>query len=97
MRVALLEIMPSNHRDQLALHIGVAVDVPLRCLDRPMTSEQLDISQRTAGFVHEPRRPGDERPPSRMRREPRRPMLRNARLNQITILSGVIARRALSG
>ena len=68
MRVAVLEIMPSNHCDQLALHIGVAVDVPLSGLDRPVTSEQLDIAQRTTGFVDEPRRPGDERPPSGMRR-----------------------------
>ena len=32
-RVAVLEIMPSNHCDQLALHIAVAVDVPLCRLD----------------------------------------------------------------
>ena len=67
-RVAVLEIMPSNQCDQLALHIGVAVDVPLSRLNRPVTSEQLDIAQRTTGFVDEPRRPGDERPPSGMRR-----------------------------
>ena len=68
MRVAVLEIMPSNHGDQLALHITVAVDVPLGGLDRPVTGEQLDIAQRTTGLVHEPRRPGDERPASGMRR-----------------------------
>ena len=60
--------MPSNHCDQLALHISVAVDVPLGRLDRAVPGEQLDISQRTTGFVHEPRRPGNKRPPSRMRR-----------------------------
>jgi hypothetical protein len=36
--------MPSNHGDQLALHIGVAVDVPLGCLDRSVTSEQLNVA-----------------------------------------------------
>ena len=89
-RVAVLEIMPSNHCDQLALHIAVAVDVPLSCLDRPVTGEQLDISQRTTGLVHEPRCPGDERPPSECDEQPCRPMLRNARLNQTTMLNGVI-------
>jgi hypothetical protein len=65
-RVAVLEIMSSDHCDQLALHIGVAVDVPLGRLDRAITGEQLDIPQRTTGLVHEPRGAGDERPPSRM-------------------------------
>jgi hypothetical protein len=69
-RVAVLEIMPSNHGDELALHIAVAVDVPLSCLDRPVTGEQLDIAQRTAGVVSEPRRAGDERPAPGMRRCP---------------------------
>ena len=64
MRGAVLEIMPSNHCDQLALYIAVAVDVPLSCLDGAVTGEQLDIAQRTTGLVDEPRRPGDERPPS---------------------------------
>ena len=63
-RVAVLEIMPSNHCDQLALRITVTVNVPLSCLDRPVTSEQLDIPQGTTGLVDEPRRPGDERPAS---------------------------------
>ena len=53
-----------NHRDELTLHIGVAIDVPLGGLDRLMASKQLDIAQRTTGFVHEPCGPGDERPPS---------------------------------
>jgi hypothetical protein len=54
--VAVLEIIPSNHCDQPALHIAVAVDVPLRFLDRPVTGEQLYIAQRPTGFVDEPRR-----------------------------------------
>jgi hypothetical protein len=53
-RVAVLEIIPSNHCDQLALHIAVAVDISLCCLDRPVTSEQLDIAQRTTGLMNEP-------------------------------------------
>ena len=64
MRVAVLGIMPSNHRDELALHFSVAIDVALGGLERPMASEQLDIPQGGTGFVDEPRRPGDERPPS---------------------------------
>ena len=42
--------------------------VPLSCLDRPVTSKQLDIAQRPTGLVDQPRRPGDERPSSGMRR-----------------------------
>ena len=95
MRVAVLAIILLNHGDQLALHVGVAIDVPLGCLDRAMTGEQLDIAQRATGLVDEPRRPGDERPRNERPRpecdeQPCRPMLRNARLNQTTMLSGVI-------
>ena len=68
MRVAVLEIMPSNHGDKLALGISVAVDVPLGRLDRPVASEQLDVAQRATDPMNQPRRPGDERPPSGMRR-----------------------------
>ena len=68
MRVAVLEIMPSNHGDKLALGISVAVDVPLGGLDRPVTGEQLDIAQRATDPMNQPRRPGDERPASGMRR-----------------------------
>ena len=60
--------MPSNHGDELALGIGVAVDVPLGCLDRPVTGEQLDIAQRPTDPMNQPRRPGDERPASGMGR-----------------------------
>ena len=31
--------MPSDHRDELALCVGVAIDVPLGCLDRPMPGQ----------------------------------------------------------
>jgi hypothetical protein len=37
--------MASDHRDELALGIAVAVDVSLGRLDRPMPGEELDISQ----------------------------------------------------
>ena len=63
-RVAVLEIMPSDHRDKLTLHIGVAVDVPLGGLDRPVTGEQLDVTQRATDLMDEPCRPRDERSPS---------------------------------
>ena len=52
----------SNHRHQLALDVGVAVDVPLSGLNSPMTSEQLNVAQRAPGLVDESRRSGDERP-----------------------------------
>ena len=35
----------SNHRDELALHIGVAVDVPLSCLNGAVTGQQLDVTE----------------------------------------------------
>src|SRR5580700_6625594 len=38
---------PSDHRDQFALSVAVAVDVPLRGLDRAMACQQLDIAERT--------------------------------------------------
>ena len=54
----------SNHRHQFALHVGVAVDVPLGGLDRPVTGEQLNVAQRAAGLVDEPGSPRDERAPA---------------------------------
>jgi hypothetical protein len=59
-----LKSWASNHCNKLALHIGVAVNVPLGGLDRPVAGEQLEIPQRPTGFVHEPCGPGVERPPS---------------------------------
>ena len=32
----------------------------LRCASLPMTGQQLDIAQRAASFVHQPRRAGDK-------------------------------------
>ena len=82
--------MASNHCDQLALRISVAVDVPLSGLDRPVTGEQVDVAQRTTGLVDEPRcRVMNVRRPE-CDEQPLRPMLRNTRLNQTTILNGVI-------
>jgi hypothetical protein len=57
----------SDQRDQFALRIGVAVDVSLRCLDRPVTGQQLHIAQRAAGLVHQPGRAGDKRSAARVR------------------------------
>ena len=90
MRVAVLEIMPSNHGDKLALGIGVAVDVPLGGLDRPVTSEQLDIAQRATDPMNQPRRPGDERPASGVGRAAMQTDVPKWRLNQTTMLNGVI-------
>ena len=53
---------PSNHRNELALGVAVAVDVPLRRLDGPMTSQQLNVPQRAACLVHDASGAGDEGP-----------------------------------
>jgi pimeloyl-ACP methyl ester carboxylesterase len=34
-----------DHRYELALSVGIAVDVPLGCLDGPMASQELNVSQ----------------------------------------------------
>jgi hypothetical protein len=57
----------SNHRHELALGVGIAVDVTLGSLDRAVTGQQLDIAQRTTRSVDQPRGPRDERSPTRMR------------------------------
>ena len=59
MRVEVLAIIPSDHGHELALRIGVAVDIPLGGLDGPVAGEQLDIAQRATGLVDEPRRPAE--------------------------------------
>jgi len=56
----------SNQRYELALGVGIAVDVPLGGLDRPVTGKQLNIAQRTTGLVHQPGGPGDEGAAARM-------------------------------
>src|SRR5262249_34229371 len=58
----------SNHRNELALRIGVAVDVPLRGLDRAVTGQQLNVAQRAACLVDDASGPGDEGSSPRMRR-----------------------------
>jgi hypothetical protein len=50
----------SNQGHELALNVGVAVDVPLRCQERPMTGEQLDVPERTSCTVNKSSGPGDE-------------------------------------
>jgi hypothetical protein len=55
-----------------------------------MTCEQLDIAQRTTSLVDQPRCPGDDVRRPECDEQPCRPMLRKTRLNQTTILSGVI-------
>jgi hypothetical protein len=37
--------LASDHCHELALGIGIAIDVPLSCLNGPMASQQLDIAQ----------------------------------------------------
>jgi hypothetical protein len=48
--------------NELALGIAVAIDVPLRRLDRPVACQQWHVPQRTACLVHDASGPGDERP-----------------------------------
>ena len=47
-----------ERRHELALRLGVAVDVALGCRDRTVTGEQLNIPQRAAGPMDQPF-PGD--------------------------------------
>jgi hypothetical protein len=49
-----------DQRYQPPLGVTVAIDVPLRGLDRAMTSKQLNIAQGTTGFVYKPGRSSDE-------------------------------------
>ena len=59
---------PSDHRDQFALSVAVAVDVPLRGLDRAMTGQQLNVPQAAACLVDDAGGTGDERPAAGMGR-----------------------------
>ena len=49
-------------------HLTVAIDVPLGRLQRGMSSQSLDVSQRSASGRNLPGCIGDEGPPSRVRR-----------------------------
>ena len=63
----------SDHRNELALRITIAVDVSLRRLNRSIASQQLDVAQRSAGMMNQPRGAGNESPSTRMRRTPVKP------------------------
>ncbi len=52
---------PSDHRDQFALSVAVAIDVPLGGLDRPVACQQLNIAERAACLMHNAGSAGDER------------------------------------
>ena len=56
----------SNQRYELALGIGIAIDVPLGGLDRPVARHELYISQRGTGMVDQPGGSGDEGAAARM-------------------------------
>src|SRR5665811_2142911 len=60
----------SDQRHQPALSVGVAVDVPLGCLNRSVTGENLNIPERPTGFMNEAGSPGDECPAARVGRTP---------------------------
>src|SRR6516162_8252316 len=61
-------LWPSNQGHELALGIGVAIDVPLGCLNRPVTGKQLHIAQRATRLMDQPRCSRDKRSPPGMRR-----------------------------
>jgi hypothetical protein len=50
----------SDQRYELALGVGVAVNVSLSGLDRFVPGQQLHVPQRATGFVDQPRSPSDE-------------------------------------
>ena len=52
---------------QPPLGVTVAIDIPLRGVDRAMTCKQLNIAQRTSGFMYKPSCPRDECSAARMR------------------------------
>jgi hypothetical protein len=56
----------SDQRDQPALHAGVAVDVSLRGLDRPVAGQELHVANRAAGFVGQACGAGNEGTAARM-------------------------------
>src|ERR1019366_506283 len=57
----------SDQRHQPALGVGVAVDVPLGCLNGSVASENLHVPERPTGFMNEAGSAGDEGPPPRVR------------------------------
>ena len=56
----------SDQRYQPPLGVTVAIDVPLRGLNRAMTGQQLDVTQRATRLVNQPCCPSDECPATRM-------------------------------
>ena len=58
---AIVTMAPLNQCNELALGIGVAVDVPLRGLDRPVACQQLHVPQRAACLMNNASGAGDER------------------------------------
>ena len=57
-----------DQRYQPPLGVTIAIDVPLRGLDRAMTGEQLNIAQRATSFMNKPRGPRNKRSATRMGR-----------------------------
>ncbi|CAH1654809.1 hypothetical protein CHELA20_53958 [Hyphomicrobiales bacterium] len=68
MRVLVRYRYRSEQSDELALGIGVTIDIALRGLDRAMSGQHLDIPQATAGTVEIARGLGDETAASGMGR-----------------------------
>ena len=64
-----------DQRHQPALNIGIAVDVSLGRLNRPVASKNLNVPEGPACLVDLPRGTGDECPAARMGRAPRQPKM----------------------
>lgn len=56
-----------DQRYQSPLRVAVAVDVPLRRLNRAVSGQELNISQRSARLMNQPSCAGDKRPSPGMR------------------------------
>src|SRR5450759_2479851 len=65
----------SDQRHQPALGVGVAVDVPLGCLNRSVPGENLHVPERPTGFMNKAGSAGDESPAARVGRTPRQPQV----------------------
>jgi hypothetical protein len=56
-----------DERYEPPLRIAIAVDIPLRGLNRPVTREELNVTKRAASLMDHAGGAGNERPATRMR------------------------------
>ena len=65
-----LALPSSDQRNELALSIGIAVDIALSCLDRAMARQQLNVAQPATRLMDEAGRPGNKGAPTGIERAP---------------------------